>query len=191
MRKTLITAIALLICTAASAQSGRLTIQPTIGANLSSITSPETSYKFGYTGGLDFAYAFTEKFGLSAGIMYSLEGTKGDIDSWDRTYDFRWDVSYLNIPVLASLQVAKGFYLKTGVQVGIKGNSKVKLYDEWTSANEETKDTNISIPLGIAYQYHMLVFDIRYNWGLSKPVRKTDEKSSVFQLTVGYKIPLL
>ena len=49
---------------------------------------------------------------------------------------------------------------------------------------------DISIPLGLSYEYMNVVVDARYNWGLTKIHNLTDSKNSFFTFTVGYKFEL-
>ena len=54
----------------------------------------------------------------------------------------------------------------------------------------EAKTVDLSIPVGLSYQYENFVIDGRYNWGLTKVYDGDDAKNSVFQITVGYKFSL-
>ena len=69
------------------------------------------------------------------------------------------------------------------------------------SAKEESEDvkdayekTNISIPIGISYEFSNFVFDARYNLSVTKINKNSDSnnkyRSDLFQITVGYKFKL-
>ena len=51
---------------------------------------------------------------------------------------------------------------------------------------------NLSIPLGLSYEFDDFVIDARYNLGLTNvsDSEGTKIKNGVIMLTVGYKIPL-
>ena len=50
---------------------------------------------------------------------------------------------------------------------------------------------DLSIPVGISYEYNNIVLDARYNWGLIKVENYGDPYyNRVFQLTLGYKFEL-
>jgi hypothetical protein len=50
---------------------------------------------------------------------------------------------------------------------------------------------DLSIPVGISYEYKNFVLDARYNWGLTKIMDAGDAfYNRVFQLTLGYKLNL-
>ena len=52
------------------------------------------------------------------------------------------------------------------------------------------KKFDLSIPLGLSYEFSDFVIDARYNLGLTKIAEDMDGKNSVIMLTVGYKISL-
>ena len=95
------------------------------------------------------------------------------------------------------MYVAKGLAVKLGLQPGFNINNSVT-----ASANGvtgivdgnriglEAKTVDLSIPVGLSYQYENFVIDGRYNWGLTKVYDGEDVKNSVFQITVGYKFSL-
>ena len=48
----------------------------------------------------------------------------------------------------------------------------------------------LSMPIGLSYEFSNFVIEGRYNFGLTKAFKDMDNKNSVFQFTVGYKLPL-
>lgn len=50
------------------------------------------------------------------------------------------------------------------------------------------KKLDLSIPIGLSYEFSNIVLDARYNLGLTKIVEHVKAKNSVFMLTLGYKI---
>lgn len=107
--------------------------------------------------------------------------------------DCTWKLDYLNVPILANFYVAKGLALKLGVQPGFKLSSKAKFKGSGASKEVDVdgiKSVDLSIHVGLSYQYQNIVFDARYNWGVTKIVDDADSKHSVFQITVGYKFSL-
>ena len=49
---------------------------------------------------------------------------------------------------------------------------------------------NLSIPVGLSYEYKSFVLDVRYNIGVTKIVKDEKGNNSTFAITLGYKIPL-
>ena len=145
--------------------------------------------RIGLAAGAEFEYGITDNIGLSAGVLYSMQGVKASEESVDYTLK----LDYLNVPILANFYVAKGLALKLGVQPGFKLSSKAKFKEPGGSKEVDVdgfKSVDLSIPVGVSYQYQNIVFDARYNWGVTNIVEDSDSKHSVFQITVGYKFSL-
>jgi hypothetical protein len=55
----------------------------------------------------------------------------------------------------------------------------------------EPKAFNLSIPVGLSYEYQSFVLDARYNIGVTKLVKDADQgRNSTFSITIGYKFAL-
>ena len=193
MKKLFLAVVAMMISAATFAQNevGQLTIQPKVGVNIANITdADDADPRIGLAAGAEFEYGLTDNIGLSAGVLYSMQGVKTIIIDDDCT----WKLDFLNVPILANFYVAKGFAVKLGVQPGFKLSSKAKFKGSGGSKEVEVEDgvksVDLSIPVGLSYQYQNIVFDARYNWGVTKIVDDVDSKHSVFQITVGYKFSL-
>lgn len=193
MKKLFLAVVAMMVSATTFAQNevGQLTIQPKVGVNIANITDAVgADPRIGLAAGAEFEYGLTDNIGLSAGVLYSMQGAKASEESVDYTLK----LDYLNVPILANFYVAKGLALKLGVQPGFKLSSKVKGEASGVTAELEVEDgvksVDLSIPVGLSYQYQNIVFDARYNWGVTKIVDDADSKHSVFQITVGYKFSL-
>lgn len=192
MKKLFLAVVAMMVSAATFAQNevGQLTIQPKVGVNIANITDvDDADPRIGLAAGAEFEYGLTDNIGLSAGVLYSMQGVKTTIVDADCTLK----LDYLNVPILANFYVAKGFAVKLGVQPGFKLSSKAKAKGSGASKEVDVdgiKSVDLSIPVGLSYQYQNIVFDARYNWGVTKIVDDADSKHSVFQITVGYKFSL-
>ena len=193
MKKLFLAVVAMMVSAATFAQNevGQLTIQPKVGVNIANITdADDADPRIGLAAGAEFEYGLTDNIGLSAGVLYSMQGFKTTEEGVDCTLK----LDYLNVPILANFYVAKGFAVKLGVQPGFKLSSKAKFKGSGGSKEVEVEDgvksVDLSIPVGLSYQYQNIVFDARYNWGVTKIVDDADSKHSVFQITVGYKFSL-
>lgn len=193
MKKLFLAVVAMMVSAATFAQNevGQLTIQPKVGVNIANITdADDADPRIGLAAGAEFEYGLTDNIGLSAGVLYSMQGVKTTIIDDDCT----WKLDFLNVPILANFYVAKGFAVKLGVQPGFKLSSKAKFKGSGGSKEVEVEDgvksVDLSIPVGLSYQYQNIVFDARYNWGVTKIIDGVDSKHSVFQITVGYKFSL-
>jgi len=181
--------IAALMVATLSANAQQMFIKPMVGGQLTTLTGDgvqNTKMKFGLVAGAEFGYNFSEQLGLTAGLLYSMEG------SGVKNSDDKWKTDYLNIPVLLNFYAAPGFAIKAGVQPGFLMSAKAGDTDMKDYLNK----FDFSIPLGLSYEISDFVIDARYNLGLSN-ILKDDKgvhwdakaKNSVIMLTVGYKIP--
>ena len=99
------------------------------------------------------------------------------------------NLDYLNIPILAQYYLAKGFAIKGGLQPAF--NVRHKAGGDADNTIDGINSFNLSIPVGLSYEYKSFVIDARYNIGLTKIIKDAEQgRNSTFAITLGYKIPL-
>ena len=204
MKKLMMIAALMVATVAANAQ---ITLKPMAGITLSTITDlDDNSFRVGLAAGAEAEYLVSDMFGVSGGLLVSMQGTNYDDMSWtvngvkNGWKDYSLTLTYLNIPVLANIHVAKGLAIKAGVQPGILLAAKVKqteivnnVESDWDrSSTDGLKKLDISIPIGASYEFSDFVIDARYNLGLTKinDTGSNSSKNSVIMVTLGYKFGL-
>lgn len=208
MKKIVLFAALMVATLTANAQNevGQITLKPMAGINLATMTSLDDSkMRVGLVAGAEAEYGIAENFSVTAGLLYSMQGAKGKQalpvgDYGVVNADITAKYDYLNIPILANYYVTKGLALKAGIQPGFKMSSKLKAeasvggHSVSTDATDDTvTGFNLSIPLGISYEYQNFVIDARYNLGVTKVYKDNGDKTpkhSVFMFTLGYKFAL-
>lgn len=195
MKKLMMIAAMMLMSMGAFAQNevGQFTLKPMAGMTLANITNIDGKIKVGLAAGVEAEYGITETFGVSGGVLYSMEGSKNKDNS-----DLKTNLDYINVPILANAYLFKGFAVKVGVQPGFLVRAKEKYSNGGITVDGDIKDAcnkfQLSIPIGLSYEYADFVFDARYNWGLTNTFKNdnSDKKShnSVFMFTLGYKFAL-
>lgn len=172
--------------------------------------------KAGFIAGVDVEYQVLQPLSLSIGLQYALLGSRypdyqtgsDDTKQYTGYANHHTDLHYLNVPLMVNLYVSQGLALKAGVQAGVLLDSKTsweetgfvvkpdgkKEYGKTRNMESdiETKSVDVSIPLGISYEYMNVVLDARYNLGLTN-IYDTDVMSSknrFFTFTVGYRFRL-
>ncbi len=188
MKKFILMAAMALFSVGAFAQynGGEFTVQPKIGLNVTNLSDcDDGDWKAGLAIGAEFEYHATPMVGISAGLIYSMQGYKETVDN----EDLKLNIDYINVPILANIYVAPGLALKTGLQPGFKVSSKVKGGGHSVDY-DGIKSVDFSVPVGMSYEYQNICFDARYNIGLTKLLNVGDVKNQVFQITVGYKFHL-
>lgn len=178
------------ICSILRTAVGTFTLQPKIGMNVASLTKSDgADPRIGLAAGVEAEYQATDIFSISAGVIYSMQGNKYEEKGITSTRK----LDYINIPILANVYVVKGLAVKLGIQPAFNVSDKVKVSGGSTSITKDNTDAesfDFSIPVGLSYEYSNVVFDARYNFGVTKVWDGGDPMNSVFQITLGYKFAL-
>jgi len=154
------------------------------GANFASLTGSDadgldgrTSFHFGGV----VVIGISEKFAVQPELVYSSQGFKISEFGFDGT----GKLDYINIPILADINLSSGFSLQVGPQIGFNITDKFEIEGQSESLDAE------SIDFGLAggAQFKMesgLFFQARYAMGLSDVASDGTIKNSVFSLSIGY-----
>ena len=183
------------VCAMAQHEVGSFTLQPKVGINFANMTNMnKPSMRVGLAAGLEAEYYASDIVSVSLGAIYSMQGCKAKNEYVKETLK----LDYINVPILANVYVVPGLAVKLGIQPGFCINKKI---DVEISTGEEasgklTKDDvkgfDLSIPVGLSYEFANFQLDARYNFGLTKAinVEKNSPKNSVIKVTLGYKFQL-
>ena len=91
---------------------------------------------------------------------------------------------------MAHFYVAPNLALNVGLQPAIIASAKYKYNKTEVDVKDNLQSIALDVPLGISYEISDFVIDARYNLGLAKVNKHNGSiRNSVFQLSVGYKIP--
>ena len=191
MKKILVVAALMLSSVSTFAQHavGSFNLQPKVGISIANLTEVKGSDpRVGLVAGVEGEYQASDIFSVSAGVLYSMQGAKANfanlVDATNR-------LDYINVPIMANVYVVKGLAVKLGVQPGFNVSNKIKVNNLDAVENPaKAQSVDVSIPVGLSYEYSNFQLDARYNWGVSKALKWSDAKNSVFQITLGYKFDL-
>lgn len=203
MKKMMMIAAMMIAAVSANAQNevGQLTLMPKAGINISNITGDilyDKKAKVGLVAGIEAEYGISENFGIDFGVLYSMEGAKAKVGKGAEEggeiglalVEGKYNLDYINIPILAQYYPIKGLAIKAGIQPAFNVRHKASV-DGQTADLDGVKSFNFSIPVGLSYEYQSFVLDARYNIGLTKLVKDTDQgRNSTFSITIGYKFAL-
>ncbi|WP_456106536.1 porin family protein [Prevotella sp.] len=191
MKKIMLVAALMLSSVATFAQHavGSFNLQPKVGVSIANVTEFKgTDPRVGIVAGLEGEYQATDIFSVSAGVLYSMQGAKGN---WGNLIDATNRLDYINVPIMANVYVVKGLAVKLGVQPGFNVSNKISANNRATVDNlVKAQSVDVAIPVGVSYEYNNFQLDARYNWGVSKAYEGSKAKNSVFQITLGYKFDL-
>ena len=191
MIKILVVAALMLSSVSTFAQHavGSFNLQPKVGVSIANLTEFKgTDPRVGVVAGVEGEYQASDIISVSAGVLYSMQGAKGNIGN---SNDATNRLDYINVPIMANVYVVKGLAVKLGVQPGFNVSNKIKKNNLNAVDNSiKAQSVDVSIPVGLSYEYSNFQLDARYNWGVSKALKWSDAKNSVFQITLGYKFDL-
>lgn len=202
MKKLMMIAAMMVAALGVNAQDvevGQIYLKPMVGATLSTFTgnADGAKMKFGVGGGAEVGFKLAEPFDLTAGVLVMMEGSKAKDNDTNKNQSTT--LTYLNVPILANLYLTRGLALKAGVQPGFLLSCKGKGSEYYDGAWHDYEDTDktflnkfdLSIPVGLSYEFSNFIIDARYNFGLLKVVKSPapSVRNGVIMLTLGYKIP--
>lgn len=170
MKKILSLAVALIASVSMFAQ---VSIVPKVGLNIANTTAGGGDSRTALVAGAEVMIPTAESVGITLGALYSSQGAKGS------------KLDYLNVPVLAHYYLMPGLAIKSGVQCGFLLSSDVD--------KEYLNSFDLSIPVGVSYEFGKVIVDARYNIGVTGIEASKYEdalgksKNDVIQFTVGYK----
>lgn len=173
-------------------------------------------YRAGFTVGGEVSYQYMEPLAFSLGVFYTQAGTKYDNYEEDAeksgwafvNHDIT--LSYVSVPIMASLYVAKGLAIKAGLEVNFNTQSKEQYDSGSYTINEEdgqrdygklthtevdqkniTSSTTLTLPIGVSYEYERVVLDARYHLPLTKAMddayHASTSREHLFTVSVGYR----
>lgn len=199
MKKILVVAALMLSSVSTFAQHavGSFNLQPKIGVSIANLTEfKDTDPRIGVVAGVEGEYQASDIISVSAGVLYSMQGSKYEYELHNQKYKSTNKLDYINVPIMANVYVTKGLAVKLGVQPGFKvsgsKNSELNtIFGSFGGTHDvKAKSVDFSIPVGLSYEYNNFQLDARYNWGLTKAFENGKAKNSVFQITLGYKFDL-
>ena len=210
MKRLMILTAILTMAVVAKAQheEGNFMVQPKVGLNIATLSDADkaiTDLHFG----IEAEYMVTDNFSLGLGAILSNQGAKYEYyeltaNGENSKNNYKVDLDYVQVPILASYYVLPGLAVKAGVQPGFKMRAKAKFDDRTIDLDELYKQGSVllgedikvskfdlSIPVGVSYEYKNIVLDARYNWGLIKVMNVGDAfYNRCFMLSLGYKLEL-
>ena len=202
---TLMALMAVTLSAQAQYEEGDITIQPKVGMTISNITDGDKS-KINLTYGVEFERFFADQFSVALGVMFTNQGCKWNIYSQDKVAgyvindDMKFDIYYGTLPITANYYVLPGLALKAGIQPAFRVKAKIEYNGEkmdfdnaidaiFDGNDNKMRTFDLSIPVGLSYEFKRVTFDARYNFGVTKLISNTDKGyyNKVFIMTLGYK----
>lgn len=221
MKKAIVLICVMLLSIGVTSAQSRFSFGPKVGVNLSNLYIDAEGVEAGDIVGIKpglligaFAeYDFTPVVGISVDLLYSREGTESNRFDYPSqkgySYEHKYSLQYLNIPVLVNFYLSRGLAIKAGIQPGILLGAKYRVDWEYgAESGTETEDIkndlrsyDISIPIGLSYTFdYGLFIDGRYNLSLCDIMNQSTKhelelegvsyhklKNRTFSFSIGWK----
>lgn len=129
--------------------------------NLNGNHIPNPDFIPGFHVGMLGHIHLTDRFGLQPEFTYSLQGAKSG--------GTRYNLGYLNLPVLFQYMFNNGFRLQAGPQLGFLVHANSKLNNNSLDEKNNFKSVEVGMGIGVSYVHSPTGFgaDLRFNRGLT------------------------
>lgn len=172
----------------------KLELNVKYGLNVTNISNlPSNREKVSFHLGYVVAYNMSKRYSFQTELLYSRQGfVTGKVDGWRH----RVRMNYLNVPVLARVEIWRGWRIEAGPQADILLNAKEKYRDDDRVFKRRVHAVNpigLSLAMGVSCDFDGVdVFmSMRYNLGLTNVMEKEvvgeNNRNHVFQFSVGKK----
>lgn len=178
MKKLIVVIAVLFMGTTAFSQGLDLGVKAGVNfANVSDVN--DLSNKTGFQAGIFAGINFSDKLGIQADLLYSQQGAEFDAG--------KFDLSYVNVPVVLKYYLVQGLNLQAGPQFGFIVDDKISLDVFGDIAEAEKADVSGVVGAGYDFPFGIRL-DARYNFGLTDVTKEEDfkGKNQVFSIALGY-----
>jgi hypothetical protein len=175
------------------------------GINLSNLYVDEVAdehLKVGYNLGLFAKLPLSQFFAIQPELLYTTKGAKLTYNNFlQGSGEYRFNLNYLELPVLAVFNIGKNFNIHAGPYIGFLTSSNIKDVDDDGSVNG-VKDLNVDdfnrfdygLAGGIAVDLSGFTIGARYNYGLREVGKSgnlageltNNSKNSVASVYIGF-----
>lgn len=155
--------------------------------------------RLGFCFGGFVTFSIHEMFAIQPEVLYTMKGAKTEGQVLGETLKVWMNLNYVEIPVLAKLQIPTQGSIKpslfVGPALGVKLSGKAKAEYAGESEEEDIEDiksTDFGLVFGGGVDFGLgkgyLIVDLRYTLGLTtlSEFEDDDVKNGVFSLMIGY-----
>jgi len=177
MKKTLLITI-LLFAITFSTQAQLLQIGAKVGLNYANFsgTDIQTDAITSYHAGLVAEIKLLDKFAIQPELLYTTQGASYKVG----INEYKNELGYIAIPVLAKIYLSKTFSLELGPQASFLLSEKDKFNPE------DSKTFDFSVAAGLGFKITKSIFvQGRYVLGLTEVSTAAKSKNSVLQFSAG------
>lgn len=194
--------LALILCnTQSMAQEARGGIKG--GLNLSTLYIDDVedeNVRAGFHVGIFSQLMVTESFAIQPELNFSTKGSKAEYDNFVFQGENKFNLSYIDIPVLATFKLGNDadihFGPYFGYLVGVSTSSEGDFGDSYQELDrDDYQNWDYGLAAGLALNFHPMSVGVRYNYGLNKIADSPnaedqigDAKNAVGQIYVAFDL---
>lgn len=143
------------------------------------------SYKLGFNTGVFALIKLSDNFAFMQELVYSVQGAQ--INSPTAV---KIDFNYINLPLLANIYASQILFFQLGPQIGWLASASISDNASNVSIYNTRSPLDLSIALGAGMDFEKLLFNARYNLGLTSTSTSGagNYPNSVFQASVNVPI---
>jgi len=175
------------------------------GVNFSNLRVDEVAdenIKVSYNLGLFAKLPVSETFAIQPELLYSSKGSKLKYDNFVMGEgEYRFNLNYLELPVLAVFNIGEYFNIHVGPYIGFLTSANIKdlnddgSIDDIADLNEDDFNRfDYGLSGGIGADINSFIFGVRYNYGLQEIGKSgnlsgeltENSKNSVASIYIGY-----
>lgn len=162
--------------------------------NMSGYLSENPDHRIGFHIGGVLNYSLSQKWGVEADLLYSMQGCKDDVQTTGEQIvkdNFTLTTHYIHLPVAIKYYPIGGLYVECGPQLGYLLSMKGKL-DNWETEDlypsDVRKKWDFGIFGGVGYVFKNDMFvEARYIHGFTETAKALDGgKNRNIQISLGY-----
>lgn len=177
--KKIVLAVALLVVTSASMQAQFLRVGVKAGVNFANFSGTEiqTDGITSYHAGLVAEVKLLDRFAIQPELLYNTQGAEYK----SALGDFKNELGYISIPVMAKIYLTDAFSIEAGPQASFLVSEK----NDFDVEDSKTFDFAVNAGLGFKITKSLFVQG-RYSLGLTEISKNADAKNSVFSVSAGF-----
>ncbi len=157
----------------------------------------DENMKPGFAVGFYFRKNVADVISIQPEINYSLKGSQINYNSVLGNGKYRFNLSYIEIPVLANFHIGESLYFSAGPYIAALIAAKVKDVDGDGSVNsvreldrDDFNTFDYGVAGGVGFDFSGGTAGVRYNYGLNEVAPSNDGlengKNSVIQFFIGF-----
>lgn len=177
--KKILLAAALLLVTSTTLQAQFLRIGVKGGVNFANFSGTEiqTNAITSYHAGLVAELKILDRIAIQPELLYNTQGAEYKT----ALGDFKNELGYISIPVMAKIYLTDSFSLEAGPQASFLVSEK----NDFDVKDSKTFDFAVNAGLGFKITKSLFVQG-RYSLGLTEISKDADAKNSVFSVSAGF-----